>query len=93
MVVIQSDHFGRMGHASVRYCRRESMKYFVGLQFSAPFELGDPVRRKILEGVLIKASQNKPPERETLPNDRAPGVNSQTLTVGANSCNRLGRPG
>jgi hypothetical protein len=56
MVVIQSDHFGRMGHASVRYCRREAMKYVVGLQFTTLFELGDPVRRKILDGVLSKAS-------------------------------------
>jgi hypothetical protein len=55
MVVIQSDHFGRMGHASVRYCRREAMKYVVGLQFTSLFELGDPVRRKILDGVLSKA--------------------------------------
>lgn len=58
-VLIQSEQFGRMGHASVRHCRREPMKYFVGLQFSAPFGVGDPVRRKILEGVLIKASENK----------------------------------
>jgi hypothetical protein len=55
MVVIQSDHFGRMGHASVRYCRREAMKYSVGLQFTSLFELGDPVRRKILDGILSTA--------------------------------------
>ena len=59
MVLVQSDQFGRMGHASVRYCRREPMRYFVGLQFSAPFGLGDPVRRKILEGVLSGANENK----------------------------------
>ncbi len=59
MVLVQSDQFGRMGHASVRYCRREPMSYSIGLQFSAPFGLGDPVRRKTLEGVLSKASENK----------------------------------
>jgi hypothetical protein len=35
------------------------MKYFVGLQFTAPFGVGDPVRRKILEGVLSEANGDK----------------------------------
>jgi len=52
LTVVQSGHFGRMGHATVRYCRREGMKYSVGLQFSVAFGLGDPVRKQILEKVL-----------------------------------------
>jgi hypothetical protein len=51
-VLVQCDQFGRMGNASIRYCRRERMKYAVGLEFTAAFGLGDPVRRKILTGVL-----------------------------------------
>jgi hypothetical protein len=50
-----TSEFGSMGNASVRYCRRRPMKYAVGFQFSITFGLGDPVRRRILEKVLIKA--------------------------------------
>src|SRR5580700_8974954 len=56
LVLVQSDRFGRMGNASVRYCRRGPMKYSVGLQFSSVFGLGDPVRKRILEKVLSKAN-------------------------------------
>ena len=52
IVLVTSQQFGRMGNATVRYCRREGMKYTVGLQFTAAFGLGDPVRRSILEKVL-----------------------------------------
>ena len=52
MVLVHSEQFGRMGNATIRYCLREGMKYSVGLQFSAAFGLGDPVRRKMLNGVL-----------------------------------------
>ena len=52
-IVVQSGQFGRMGMASIRYCRREGMKYSVGLEFSAVFGLSDPVRKKILEKVLV----------------------------------------
>lgn len=52
IVLVRSEQFGRMGHATIRYCRREGMKYSVGLLFSTAFGLGDPVRRKILEKVL-----------------------------------------
>jgi hypothetical protein len=52
LVLVQSGIFGRMGNASVRYCRREGMKYAVGLHFSSSFELSDPVRKKLLERVL-----------------------------------------
>ena len=50
-VLIHSGRFGRMGMASIRYCVRDGMKYEVGLEFSAPFALGDPVRKKILENL------------------------------------------
>ena len=52
MVLVSSEHFGRMGNATIRYCRREGMKYSVGLQFTNAFGLGDPVRRHILAKVL-----------------------------------------
>jgi hypothetical protein len=59
-VLVQCEQFGRMGNASVRYCRRGPMKYSVGLQFGTVFGLGDPVRTRILEKVLSKAN-DKPP--------------------------------
>ena len=52
VVVVLSDEFGRMGHATVRHCRRDGMKYAIGLKFSSAFALSDPVRRKILARVL-----------------------------------------
>jgi len=54
--LMHSSEFGRMGMASVRYCRRNLMKYEVGLQFGATFALGDPVRRQMLERVLTKSA-------------------------------------
>ena len=56
MVVVNSQHFGRMGDASVRYCRRNGMKYQVGLQFSVVFGLSDPARKNILDELLGKES-------------------------------------
>jgi len=53
-VVVTSEHFGRMGHAIVRYCRRTGMKYDVGLQFTESFQLADPSRQAILARVLKK---------------------------------------
>ncbi len=55
VVVVQSEKFGRMGHATVRYCRRAGMKYEVGLHFSMPLTLGDGLRKEILD----KASGNQ----------------------------------
>ena len=52
MVVVHSEVFGRMGNATIRYCQRDGMKYSVGLQFNMAFGLGDPVRRKMVNGVL-----------------------------------------
>jgi hypothetical protein len=51
-VLVQSEEFGRMGVASVRYCVRQGMKYEVGLQFSTSFGLSDPMRKKALNRVL-----------------------------------------
>ena len=49
--VVNSNDFGRMGHVSTRYCRREGMKYSVGLSFTNAFTLSDPTRQKILQKV------------------------------------------
>ena len=57
MVLMTSDQFGRMGNATVRYCRREGMKYVVGLQFSTAFGLSDPVRKAALDKVLLKTAK------------------------------------
>jgi hypothetical protein len=51
-ILVQSQQFGRMGMASIRYCERKAMKYEVGLEFAATFGLSDPARRKILDAVL-----------------------------------------
>jgi hypothetical protein len=51
-ILVHSEQFGRMGLASIRYCVRQAMKYEVGLQFSSPFGLSDPVRKKALSKVL-----------------------------------------
>jgi len=59
-ILVHSEAFGRMGMASIRYCRREGMKYSVGLEFGAVFELSDPVRKKILDRVLRKTAD--PPD-------------------------------
>jgi hypothetical protein len=52
IVLAHSEQFGRMGDASIRYCRRDGMKYSVGLKFRTAFGMGDPVRNKILSTVL-----------------------------------------
>ena len=53
-VVVHSNHFGRMGMASIRYCTRKAMIYEVGLQFAATFRLSDPARKQILDRVLLE---------------------------------------
>ena len=53
-VVVHSNHFGRMGLASIRYCTRKVMIYEVGLEFTTKFVLSDPVRKQILERVLLE---------------------------------------
>jgi hypothetical protein len=52
-VLVASDEFGRMGHTSVKYCRRDKMQYRAGLRFGTAFQLGDPARQRILDRVLI----------------------------------------
>jgi hypothetical protein len=50
-VLVMSEEFGRMGHASVRFCQRDRMRCLIGLKFGTAFALGDPARQKILEKV------------------------------------------
>jgi PilZ domain-containing protein len=52
-VLVHSEHFGRMGMASIRYCVRKVMKYEVGLEFSVNFGLSDPVRQQTLARVVL----------------------------------------
>jgi hypothetical protein len=52
VVMVNSDTFGRMGNAVVRYCRRAGMKYQVGLQFPVLLQLSDPVRQKMLKQAI-----------------------------------------
>jgi hypothetical protein len=51
-VLVESQQFGRMGMASIRYCSRVGLRYELGLQFNTPFMLSNPLRRGILEKVL-----------------------------------------
>ena len=48
-VMVTSREMGRMGHANIRYCRRETMKYVVGLQFSVQLKLAGRVRGTMLD--------------------------------------------
>jgi hypothetical protein len=58
MVQVESKEFGRMGHATVRFCRRDKMRYVIGCKFSASFRMSDPARRKILERVMLQPDPN-----------------------------------
>jgi hypothetical protein len=51
-VLVDSSEFGRMGHATVKYCQRDQMRYLIGLRFGAAFGLSDPARQEILKRVL-----------------------------------------
>jgi hypothetical protein len=51
-VLVMSAEFGRMGLASVRYCRRDTIRFKVGLSFGAGLRLSDPSRREMLEKVV-----------------------------------------
>ena len=64
-VTVSSNEFGRMGHSVVRYCRRDAMRYLIGLKFGAPFGLGDPARQKILAHVLNAAAPGHKHEPNT----------------------------
>ncbi len=48
-VIMSSENFTRMGHATVRYCAREGMKYRVGLQFTSLLTLSDAMRQEAVE--------------------------------------------
>jgi hypothetical protein len=52
-VQVESKEFGRMGHAMVKFCRRDRMRYVIGCSFSAPFQMRDPARRMVLERVML----------------------------------------
>ena len=65
MVLVTSECFGRMGHATVRYCRRDGMKYRVGIHFTSLMQLSDPMRRSILETVIRKS--DPPPQKPPAP--------------------------
>lgn len=54
IVAIGSELLGRLGQASVQYCRRVKMKNRIGLRFSAPFRLGDPARQRVLRQFTTK---------------------------------------
>jgi hypothetical protein len=51
-LIVHSESFGRIGHAAVRYCRRQTMKYQVGLLFTASLGLADSVRRRIFDQAI-----------------------------------------
>jgi hypothetical protein len=51
-VIVESDRFGRIGHATIRYCARQMMKYNIGLMFTASLGLSDSVRRKVFEKAI-----------------------------------------
>ncbi len=65
VVQVESREFGRMGHATVRFCRRDQMRYLIGLRFSAPFGMSDPARRKVLERVAAASEPSLEPEPDT----------------------------
>ena len=58
MAQVESKEFGRMGHAMVKFCRRDQMRYVIGLSFSVPFGISDPARRKILERVMLPSESD-----------------------------------
>lgn len=55
-VTVSAENFTRMGHAVVRYCLREGMKYRVGLQFTSLLTLSDSMRREAVERAKRKAA-------------------------------------
>jgi hypothetical protein len=48
-VIVESDSFGRMGNATIRYCARQMMKHQIGLIFTSALGLSDSIRRKLFE--------------------------------------------
>ena len=73
-VLVHSQHFGRMGLASVQHCKREKMTYEIGLRFSIALHLGDPARRALLDALI-----RKPRPVETAPEPER--VASQALAM------------
>ena len=64
-VQVESKEFGRMGHAIVRFCQRDKLRYQIGCRFTTPFNASDPARRKILEGVMVPAEPPQNPDLDS----------------------------
>jgi hypothetical protein len=47
-VYLSAPSFGLMGNATVRYCRRQGMKYAIGLEFTFAAALAEEGRKRIL---------------------------------------------
>ncbi|MGA3043663.1 MAG: hypothetical protein ABSF54_23050 [Bryobacteraceae bacterium] len=49
-VYLSAPSFGLMGNATVRYCRRQGMKYTIGLEFTFAAALAEEGRKRMSEG-------------------------------------------
>jgi len=47
-VYLSAPSYGRMGDATVRYCRRQGMKFAIGLEFTSAVALAEEGRKRIL---------------------------------------------
>jgi hypothetical protein len=45
---LQAPSYGLMGNASVRYCRRHNLKYYIGLEFNWAAALAEEGRKQAL---------------------------------------------
>jgi hypothetical protein len=50
IVFLNTMKYGLMGNATVRYCRRQGMKYVVGLEFTFAVALAEEGRKRALQG-------------------------------------------
>ena len=71
-VLVASNQFGRMGHASVRHVQRHKMQWMTGLKFGIAFGLADTVRRKTLERVLSPDDPHAVPPESRVRSPRKP---------------------
>jgi hypothetical protein len=49
-VYLSAPSYGLMGNATVRYCRRQGMKFAVGLEFTWAAALAEEGRKRVLPG-------------------------------------------
>jgi hypothetical protein len=68
-VILDSQRFGRIGHATVRYCRRAVMRYEVGLLFSTPLVLCDALRQEIVGRARLVSGRPAPESEEKVAPD------------------------